>query len=157
MRKKLLSLAAFILVTAFIAGSLDAIAACIQFLLKGGKDPGIVFKFIASGITGRRQAFGGGIRMIVLGVSLHYFIALLFTIFYFLLYPITFLKKNVIISSMLYGAFTWVVMNLLVIPASLISQQPGGWKDVAIAMSVLIACIGFPVALMARKYYLYRK
>ena len=60
-----------------LAGLLDIAAALIQYAANGGKTPSIVFKFIASGVFGRK-AFAGGTAMIVAGFIFHLLIALSF-------------------------------------------------------------------------------
>ncbi len=142
-----------ILLTGLLAGVLDGSAAIIHFLVKGGKDPSKIFKFIASGIFGGK-AFAGGNEMIVYGVLFHFMIALSFTAFYFLIYPkIKMLSANVFLSAILYGLFVWAVMNLVVLPLS--NTPPLGFKigNAAVAAGILILCIGVPVSLLAHKYY----
>jgi hypothetical protein len=151
------SISKSILLTALLAGILDGTAACIYYISTGGKDPGIVFKFIASGLVGREKAFSGGMGYILLGLAIHFFVAFCFTIFYFWVQPRSFLKRNVILSAFTYGIFAWSVMNLVVIPLSRIKQRPFDLQNAMIGAGILVICIGLPLALMARKYYLYRK
>jgi hypothetical protein len=70
----------------FLTGTLDAIAAIV---LSPGTSPAIIFKFIASGYFGK-SAFNGGAEMVVAGVIFHYLIAYLFTVFFYLLYPLSY-------------------------------------------------------------------
>jgi hypothetical protein len=73
-----------ILLASLIAGTLDGLAAV--FILAKGK-AAMVFKYIASAVYGK-QAFAGGSEMIWTGVALHYLIAALFTVLFFILYDL---------------------------------------------------------------------
>src|SRR5205085_9488017 len=75
-----------ILATGLLAGTLDAIAAIVNYTINGGKLPSKIFQYIASGAVGP-QAFTGGAGMIILGIVLHYTIAMSFTLFFFLIFP----------------------------------------------------------------------
>lgn len=157
MNKTARPLFSFILLTALIAGLTDGAAAIIQYLVQGGTKPQSVFKYIASALLGKK-AFSGGNEMVALGVALHFLIAFLFTAFFFLVYPrIRWLQHNLILSAVIYGLFVWAVMNLVVVRLSHIPARAFDWGKALIAMLILILCIGLPVAMMARKYYLYKK
>ena len=69
-----------ILQTGLIAGTLDISAASLQFFLTTGKNPILIFKYIASGIFGKDIAYSNGF-MPIAGLLLHYLIAFTFTIF----------------------------------------------------------------------------
>jgi len=141
----------------FFAGLLDGLAAIGQHLLQGGHQPGIIFRFIASGIFGR-AAFSGGTNMIAWGILFHFLIAYLFALFYFLVYPfVPILQKRVIITAVLYGLFTWAVMNGVVLPVSRTPPLPFYPGKALVAALILTVCVGLPVSLLAHKYYLYKK
>lgn len=139
-----------ILLAAFIAGTLDILAAI--FLLAGGNAAG-VFKFIASGVFGK-AALQGGSQMIAWGVVFHYIIALGFTTVYFLLYPnLPFLQQNKWLNAAVYGIVVWTVMNLIVLPLTQVSQRAFSWREALINMAILIVCVGLPVSLLADRFY----
>jgi len=149
--------ASALLLTGLLAGTLDGLAAIINYLVQGGKKPEIIFKYIASGVFGK-EAFTGGTGMIAWGVFFHFLIAFVFTIFFFFIFPrVKWLRANVIAGGLLYGLFVWLVMNQVVVPLSEISQGPFKLKSAVINMLILMACIGLPVAVMANKHYLYKK
>jgi hypothetical protein len=136
-----------------IVGTLDILSACTHYIIKGGKNPADVLKFVASGFFGS-AAFSGGIDMILAGLLFHYFIAFSFTIFFFLLYPrISFLAKNIFLTGFLYGVFVWCFMNLIVVPFSNIPQRPFNLTNALINMAILIVAIGIPLSFMANSYY----
>ncbi|NNU33010.1 hypothetical protein HK413_00190 [Mucilaginibacter sp. S1162] len=66
-----------------VTGTLDA-ARAILFNLNLG--PGVIFRFIASGMFGK-AAFAGGPEMVIAGVVFHYLIAYLFTTSFYIWYP----------------------------------------------------------------------
>jgi uncharacterized membrane protein YagU involved in acid resistance len=146
-----------ILFTGLLAGLLDGLAAIIQFTINGGKNPANIFKYIASGVFGK-EAYAKGNSMVAWGVFFHLLIAMLLTVFFFLIYPtVKWLGENKILAGILYGIFAWVVTTQLVIPLSQINPPPFQLKKAMIAVLILIFCIGLPISLMANKYYLYRK
>ena len=143
----------FILLTGLLAGTLDGLSACIWFMIKGGKDPGIIFRYIASAALGP-SARTGGVGMTLLGIFFHYFNAFAFTIFYFFVYPkLPLLAKNKIASAVLYGTCVWVVMNLAVVPLSHISKFPSKPGNAVIEWLILVVMIGLPIAWRTDNYY----
>lgn len=139
-----------ILVTWLLAGTMDALAA--TFILAGGNGAG-VFKYVASSFYGK-AAFNGGSDMVLQGLVIHYLIALAFTLFYFYLYPrFAFLKRSIIISSILYGLFVWVVMNLFAVPLTRIGWRGMHAVPAILNAAILIFCIALPITLIASKYY----
>jgi hypothetical protein len=134
---------------AFFVGTLDILAACIQFYLKTNKDPAPVFKFIASGIFGRK-AFSDGNIMIAYGLLFHYFIAFLFTAFFFwICNKFPGILKSKLLAGIVYGAFAWTVMNLVVLPISHVNRGPFNFTNALTGMLILIICIGIPLSLIA--------
>ena len=141
-----------------IAGSMDLVAAFsfYSFILNQ-VPPTKILRSIASGVF-KKEAYTGGPEMVFYGLALHYFIALVFTWFYFTLYPnFQFLKKNAFLSGSLYGIFVWIVMNLIVLPI-IFPVLPDKRLDFPFLLSVLIliTCIGFPIAFIAKKFYSFR-
>jgi hypothetical protein len=142
-----------ILLAWIIAGTLDILAAIIHFMIKSGKSPDIIFKYISSAVFGK-DAYAGGNTMIVYGVLFHYLVAFLFTVFFFFIYPyLRGLIRNTVITGLLFGVFVWLVMNLVVVPASLINKQPFTAEGVITGMLILMCCIGLPLALVIHRYY----
>lgn len=135
------------------AGTLDITAAGIQYYIRTGKGPGGVLRFVASGLLGRK-AFAGGNTAAAWGLLFHYCNALLFTLFFFWLFPrLKIMGKNLWVTGLCYGVFTWCVMNLLVVPASRAPHIPFVPGKAAVAMMILMVCIGLPIALIIGRYY----
>jgi uncharacterized membrane protein YagU involved in acid resistance len=142
-----------------IAGSLDILSAFIKYMIEGKRNVEIILKYIASAILGK-TAFSGGAGTATLGLLLHFVIALIFTVVLFWLYGrLKLVRFNPLFIGFLYGIFVWLVMNLLVVPNSKVTRAPGpfNWTQAVIGALILIVCIGMPVSLIARKYYLYKK
>lgn len=141
-----------ILVAGLLAGTLDLLAAVAWFLLGGGKEPERIFRFIASGWFGK-EAFAGGEGMAAMGVLFHYLIAFLFTGFYFFLYPsLPVLKKNILLTAVFFGVFTWLVMNLVVVPFSKISSATFKPLNVSIGIGILILFFALPITLILKRH-----
>jgi hypothetical protein len=151
-----------VLITGLIAGTLDAAAASVQFMIKsGGDNPLKVWRYVAS------VAFGPGARtkdlytMAAWGLLFHYVIAMSFTLFFFLCYrPIKMLLANKFVAGIVYGIFVWCVMNLLVLPmingknlSQHMEKLTVAYKDSLIGMGILIIAIGLPVSLLADRYF----
>jgi hypothetical protein len=142
-----------ILVAGLVAGTLDILAAFVQTYINTRKGPDIVLKYIASGVFGRKEAFGGGDSMILWGLLFHFIIAFAFAAFFVLLYlNWKLISRHIILSGFLYGLFVWTVMNRLVVPMSKIPSQPFVWNRAIIAMLILVFFIGMPIALITKKY-----
>lgn len=134
-----------------LVGTLDIIAACLQYYIKTGKGPENVLKFIASAVFGK-EAFTGGLLMSLCGLLFHFLIAFTFTTFFFFIYPkLKFLSFNVILTAILYGVFVWVIMNRIVLPLSNTPVIPFTWMGAAIAAGILTLCIGLPLAIIAKR------
>lgn len=94
-----------IIFTGLLTGSLDIIAASIDFYIAAGNGPAGVPRSIASGAFGN-EAFTGGNSMILWGLFIHYLIACSFTVLFFWLYlSAKFVSAYPIITAILYGMF----------------------------------------------------
>lgn len=108
---------------------------------------------IAAGVFGK-NASAGGAGMMLLGLLFHFIIAYCFATGYFIVFPyVPFLRKQKIISGLLYGIFVWLVMNLVVLPLSNAYHAPLKWDSVIRAVIILMLCVGLPVSLITHKYY----
>ena len=117
-----------------------------------------MLKFIASGVFGS-TAFQEGLLYSMIGLGLHYIIALGWTVFFFLTYPrIPLLSKNAILTGIGYGIVVWMGMNFVVLPLSNIpTLGPMSVKGVLTGASVLIVCIGFPLSFIASVHFKHRE
>lgn len=142
-----------ILKAALVAGCLDIIAACTQAWLAKSITPGIVLKYIASGVFGK-DAFAGGSGMILFGLLMHFLIAFACTVAYFLVYPkLKLLHVHILLSSLLIAAIAWAVTTQLVIPLSQVKSAPFDIAKALMAIAILYVCIGLPVSYFTKRYY----
>ncbi len=142
-----------ILKTAFIAGSLDIIAACTQAWLTKGITPEIVLKYIASGVFGK-DAFAGGMGMILSGLLFHFIIAFACTVVYFLVYPkLKLLHINIFLSALFIALIAWATTTQLIVPLSKIKPAPFDLIKAIKAIAILYVCIGLPVSIFTKRYY----
>ncbi|WP_083252047.1 hypothetical protein [Pedobacter steynii] len=133
-----------------IAGTLDGLAA---IFLSARGNATMVFKYISSAVLGP-EAFKGGAATVILGVGFHYFNAMAFTLFYFFIYPrVSLLRKNIVLSSLLYGSFIWIVMNLCVVPLSRINTSHFTISGVLKSWVILVVFIALPLAIGIREIY----
>lgn len=139
-----------VLLIALVAGTLDGLAAVI-FL--GKMNFTGVFQYISSAIIGP-EAFAGGIKTALIGLVLHYFIAFSFTLVFTIASTKTpILRKNVILSGILYGIVVWTIMTLLIVPLTKIPAAPFNYERAILNVVILIFCIGLPISyLTARKF-----
>ncbi len=143
-----------ILLAWLTAGCLDLLGAIIVYSLIMQRVTIMrLLQGIARGALGN-SAFEGGIATALAGVGFHFIIALCFTVFYFLIFPyIPFLKKQKVVSGLLYGIFVWCVMNLAVLPSLQIANIPTKWDSIVRGALILMFCIGLPISLIVSRYY----
>lgn len=142
-----------ILKAGLLVGTLDILAAFINFYSKTGKNVGIVLKYIASAAFGK-EAMGGGTTMVLTGLLFHYIIAFAFTVLFAAMYTKLWQWfKNTPLIGLIYGVFIWMVMNLIIVPNSKAVQIPFSWSAGLINCLILIVCIGLPLAYLFRKNY----
>lgn len=143
-----------ILLTAFIAGTLDILAAILVYSVLMHRVTALqILRGIAAGLFGK-TVIGNETIMAITGLILHYFIAFCFTGFYFFISRyIVFLRNNAVLNGLLYGIFVWLVMNLIVLPLSQAYNAPFTWPGFLRGVVILMLSIGLPISLMAAKYY----
>jgi hypothetical protein len=128
------------------AGILDLSQACILF----GWDIPLA---IAAGLLGPK-ALHGGVGAYVLGVLLHFFIALSFSAFYYAASrKLTFLVQHPLVCGLAYGAAVEQVMNLVVLPLSALhARGPYELHDLILGILVHMVVIGLPIAFSIRRF-----
>lgn len=135
-----------------VAGTLD-ITDALVFSYFRGATPVMVFQYIASGLIGLKS-FQLGWTAVVLGVAIHYFIALTWTaVFYVASRRFTVLVRRPVFSGLLYGVAVYLFMNLVALP---LSGVPHPLKPVSLVSRVngvlaLMLCIGLTIALLVRR------
>ncbi|HPM30958.1 MAG TPA: hypothetical protein PLJ60_11550 [Chryseolinea sp.] len=139
--------------TALLAGTLDIIAAFIQSYLTNNTTPSRVLQFVASGVFST-SAFTGSTVMLVWGLFFHFSIAFSCTACFFLVYPkIKVLSASWILNAVAIGIVAWCVTNLIIVPLSNTPKSPFNILKVPMGLSILIVCIGMPIAYYAKLFF----
>lgn len=128
------------------AGIIDLLHACILF----GWDIPLA---IAAGVLGK-QAFQGGAGTYVLGVVLHFFIALsAATIYYLASRRLAFLASNWLVCGLFFGMAVELTMRLVVLPLSALhSRGPYQLDDLIRGLLFHMVLVGLPIALSVRLF-----
>jgi hypothetical protein len=134
-------------------GVLDLSSALIGYGLRGVQLIRIP-QSVASGLLGP-AAFQGGVPTAVLGTVLHFFIAFsAAAVYYIASRKLTFMRKQTVLSGILYGEAVFLFMHFVVIPLSHAHQSP-----MSMSMPFLVAgplghpfFVGLPIALAIRRY-----
>jgi len=110
-----------ILLGGFFAGLADFIYPTVKTVMSGG--PWVrPWKGVASGLLGQR-ARDGGLEMVVLGASLHWFICIAAAaILYFVVSRLKFLPRNWMLLAVIHGVAVLLTMNYVILPLSQIER-----------------------------------
>jgi uncharacterized membrane protein YagU involved in acid resistance len=142
-----------ILWSGLIAGILDGIAAVIVLHIWFKLTPGQVMQWIASGAYGP-SAFAGGSGTVTAGVFFHFIVAFVLAAFYFIIYPkVKILKNRPVVSGVIFGIGIFLVMNIIVIPASHIQPSPFDLGLASVSIIWHIVLVGLPIALITKKHF----
>jgi hypothetical protein len=130
-----------------IAGTLDLTQACILFGVR-------VPLLIAAGLLGRGALHTGGAGTYLLGVLLHYFIAVSAAATYYAASRrLRFLVEYPLVCGLFFGAAVEQVMNLVVLPLSALhSKGPFELRDLILGLGVHMVVIGLPIAYCVRRF-----
>ena len=128
----------------------SALAIAIVFFGFRGATPVRIFQGIASGLLGR-EAFQGDNRTAWIGVGLHYFVAFLIVlVFYMISRRVRFLTQRPVVAGVLYGIAVYFIMNDVVIPLSAAVQGPRSLPVFANGILIHMFGVGLPTALIVR-------
>jgi hypothetical protein len=135
-----------VLVGGMIAGALDLIAAFIAY---GWGVP----RGIASGLLGP-SARQGGVGIYILGICLHFFIALsAAAVYYMASRKLEFLKEHALVCGLFFGIAVFLVMNLIVQPLSAIHfRGPYSLRGLIQGLLVHMFCVGLPISFSVRQF-----
>ncbi len=150
MTKQLLSL---VLSTGLLVGLADGMAASLHFYFaSGGKSPALVFQYIASGLVGPKAYSMGG-SSVVMGIALHFVVALSVTAVFLIAYPyLRILDVNALVLGGIFGVAVWAVMQYGVLPLSQVQLRPFNLVNASIGILIHIFVIGVPLGWAARHY-----
>lgn len=143
------------LIGALLAGTLDLADALIFFATRGAR-PIRILQSIASGVQGA-EAYKGGVASATVGVVLHFVIALLAAVGYYLVRQTSpWVRKHWVWGGMLYGLAFYLLMNLVVVPSSAFPNPV--WPPVvtSVFLNGVLAhlfLVGLPIAWAAQKKF----
>jgi hypothetical protein len=133
-------------------GVLDGLAAIISAGLRGTAPPRL-FQSIAFGLLGR-DTFSGGAATALLGLGLHFIVALGVVSTYLAasrVLPV--LAQRPLLLGMLYGIAAFFVMNYVVIPLSVIGRVVVQWPGAIQGLLIHALIVGPPAAMAAAKVH----
>jgi len=136
-----------ILIGGAIAGTLDKISGFISFGLTSPQA-------IAAGLLGRSAAFQGGAGTWMLGMLLHFFIAVTAAAIYCLASrKLEFLADHWLVCGLFYGMAVFLVMNLVVLPLSAL-HLTGPYQLKGLIQGLLghMAMVGLPISFSLYKF-----
>jgi uncharacterized membrane protein YagU involved in acid resistance len=137
-----------------IAGALDITGACVVSWLRASVPPVRVLQSVASGLLGP-ASYTGGTKTAILGLLLHFLIATIWTIvFYVASRRLRFLLQQPIVWGLVYGVVVYAFMNFVVLPASRFPppRVPPTLTGRLIGLAIIMFCIGLPIALIVRRF-----
>lgn len=140
-----------ILTGTLVVGVLDGLDAIVFFALRG-VSADRVFQGIASGLLGRAAAVRGGLSTALLGLALHFFIALgVVTVYALASRRLGVLVRRPVLCGLVYGVLVWLVMNFVVIPLSALTPGPRNWIGIANGVLAHLFLVGLPTALIVSR------
>jgi len=138
-----------ILVGGLIVGVIDLLYAIVVY---SPHKPILVPQTIASGVLGAKS-YSGGTQTAVLGVLLHFVIALgAATVYYLASRKLGILIHRAVLFGLLYGALVYLFMHLVVVPLSAAPKGHMPWFYQAAEFVEHWFCVGLPIALSVRHY-----
>ena len=141
-----------VLIAWLLAGTLDITTAVLFYVGPSSARAARLLQGIASGLLGAR-AFDGGATTALLGLALHYLIALIWTLVCLVaLQTLGGLRRHLVLTGIAYGIIVWLVMNLAVLPLSNAGRGPFQPRAATIAAIILILCVGLPISLVIGRH-----
>lgn len=142
----------WLLLGALIAGTLDISYAIVFFWFRNHAPPARILQSVASGLLGK-TSYQGGAATAALGITLHFFNALVITaVFFAAAARVPALRRKPAVIGPVYGVGVYAVMNYVVIPLSAIGHFLP-FVPIVFATGVLVHMffIGFPIAWAASR------
>lgn len=136
-----------------MAGVLDATAGVVVYFFFFSYNPLQVLQYIASGVFGP-AALGGGFPMVLAGPGLHFLIAFVVAgLFYGAYSRLRVLRCYPVAAGLLYGLGIWLVMNLLVLPASDVPKGLLVLGPAVVGILWHMVLMGLPIALITARRF----
>ncbi len=138
-----------------LVGVLDICLAFLYSYVKRDTSPATVLQYISKVVF---PAGPGGSTnptlLIITGLLIHFAIAMVWTILFFVLYrALKLIKLNRIVTAFIYGLFVWAMMSIVILP--LWNNRPFTFnlESLSINALILIVGIGLPLSFIAHRYY----
>lgn len=140
--------------TGLAGGALDFAAASIIYPLVY---PGFTFQMlwqsVAAGLIGRDAARAGEMNTVLLGIGLHFFIALCAGIVLVLVMSRAAIFQRLwLVSGSIYGLAMYYFMQKVVLPLSATGAQNPDTKSLLIGLGIHIFIFGIGSAIVARQF-----
>jgi uncharacterized membrane protein YagU involved in acid resistance len=133
-----------------VAGTLDIVFAMILTVFFG-REIGGMLRYVGSGPFS--QATEMGANGAILGLLVHFSLMAIMAAAYMLAArQIPALTQRPLQWGLLYGLATYVVMNLIVVPARFGTPLPPSAMSIATQLFAHIVLVGIPIALIAAQY-----
>lgn len=143
-----------VLLAWLLVGTLDITSATIHYLIMGGSNPVNILVYISSAIYGPQAKEIGPPSMAILGLCLHYLIALIWTVIFFFLYPrMPAMWKNRVLTGIVYGYFMQIIMSQVVVKLSNTAKGPFNFINFLISGAILCIAIGIPLSFIAYRHF----
>jgi hypothetical protein len=143
-----------VLLTGLLVGTLDISYAYINVTVQSGKFPSGMFNYISGGALGLEAGMHGGTPAALLGLFFHYFIAMSYTVFFFLIFPrLKFLWYNKYLVGMLYAVFVNLTMNQLILRLRRVKAGDFNLNKAFPDLVIFGVLFGIPVAYNAYRFY----
>lgn len=137
-----------IIYSGLTVGVLDAIAATVSTVVRGGT-PIRVFQYVASGLLGQ-SAFEGGWATYALGLMLHFVIAFGASVIFIVAGRLVPFISRIpfYISGPVYGVIVYFVMRDVIVPMSLVTRLTYNASAVTVGLIIHILFVGTPIAFL---------
>ena len=133
-----------------VAGSLDILFAVILTLLYGS-EPAAMLRYVASGPFPAATGMGAGGAL--LGLIVHFaLMAIMAAVFAVVAREQPRLLDRPLLSGLIYGLATYVVMNWIVVPVRFDTSLPPSPLSIATQLFAHVALVGIPIAMIAARY-----
>ena len=139
-----------IAIATLVAGTLDIVFAMILSLLFG-REIGNMLRYVASGPF--PAATGMGAAGALLGLLVHFaLMAVMAAVFVIFAREQPRSLDRPLLSGLLYGLITYIVMNWVVVPVRFNTALPPSLLSMATQLFAHIVLVGIPIALVTRRF-----
>jgi hypothetical protein len=144
-----------VLLGGLVAGACDITYATVFSYFRSGVPPMRILQSVASGLLGR-ASYEGGWPTALLGLGLHFFIAIIAAaVFFFAARRLEFPLRRPLLWGAGFGVLMYGFMNMVVLQLSRVPPRAAPAAMVVVITGLLVHMFGFgvPIALAARRAY----